>query len=152
MRLTYPMKRDKSKRGKDEFVRISWDEALDTIEAQLKKTAKEYGPESVLFLQGTGRDIASWISRLAWSYGSQTMVSLSGLACYLPRVAGAYTTTGNFWVCDMSQQFPDRYDNPEWKCPDVMIVWGNNPPVSNSDGFWPLGCRCHKARHEADCA
>lgn len=137
MRLTYPMKRDKSKRGKDEFVRISWDEALDTIEAQLKKTAKEYGPESVLFLQGTGRDIASWISRLAWSYGSPNYgFPLSGLACYLPRVAGAYTTTGNFWVCDMSQQLPDRYDDPEWKCPDVMIVWGNNPLVSNSDGFF----------------
>ncbi len=137
LRLTYPMKRDKSKRGVDEWERITWDEAFDTIEAQLKETAEKYGPESVMFMQGTGRDIASWISRLAWSYGSPNYgFPFSGLACYLPRVAGCYTTTGSFWVCDMSQEYPDRYDNPNWKCPEVMIVWGNNPLVSNSDGFF----------------
>ncbi|MDR1359230.1 MAG: molybdopterin-dependent oxidoreductase [Coriobacteriales bacterium] len=136
-RLTYPMKRDKALRGKNQFERISWDEALDTIEAKLKEIAEQYGPESVLFMQGTGRDIAAWISRLAWSYGSPNYgFPLSGLACYLPRVSGMYSTTGSFWVCDCSQQFPDRYDNPEYQDPEVMILWGNNPLISNSDGFF----------------
>lgn len=136
-RLTYPMKRSPENRGKDKFERITWDEAFDTIEAQLKKTRDEYGAESVLFLQGTGRDIATWISRLAWSYGSPNYgFPLSGLACYLPRVSGMYTTTGSFWVCDCSQEFTDRYDNPAYQVPDVMILWGNYPLISNSDGFF----------------
>ncbi len=136
-RLTYPMKRNKELRGINQWERITWDEAFDTIEATLKETAEKYGPESVLFFQGTGRDIASWISRLAWSYGSPNYgFPLSGLACYLPRVSGMYTTTGSFWVCDCSQQFADRYDNPEYEIPETMIIWGNNPLVSNSDGFY----------------
>ncbi|MDR0500842.1 MAG: molybdopterin-dependent oxidoreductase [Coriobacteriales bacterium] len=136
-RLTYPLKRDKAKRGRNEWERISWDEAFNIIEAKFKELAKEYGPESVLFMQGTGRDIAAWISRLAWSYGSPNYgFPLSGLACYLPRVSGMYSTTGSFWVCDCAQQFPDRYANPKYQAPEVMILWGNNPLVSNSDGFF----------------
>ncbi len=44
-RLKYPMRRkhwapgggDKSLRGKDEWVRISWDEALDIVVSELKR-------------------------------------------------------------------------------------------------------------------
>jgi anaerobic selenocysteine-containing dehydrogenase len=39
-------------------------------------------------------------------------------------------------VADCSQFFPDRYDNPEYKVPEVLIVWGNNPVNSNPDGFF----------------
>ena len=138
LRLTYPMKRAKEERGNpDAFERISWDEAYDIIVNQLKETAKKHNPESVIFLQGTGRDIASWISRLAWSYGSPNYgFPFSGLACYLPRVAGCYTTTGSFWVADAGQEYPDRFDNPEYQIPEVMFVWGNNPLKANSDGFF----------------
>lgn len=136
-RLTYPMKRDPKDRGKNKWQRITWDEAFDEIEAHLVDLKERYGAESVLFLQGTGRDIASWISRLAWSYGSPNYgFPLSGLACYLPRVSGMYSTTGAFWVCDCSQQFIDRYDNPNYTAPEVMILWGNYPLISNSDGFY----------------
>lgn len=136
-RLLYPMKRNKDKRGKNEFERITWDEAFDDIEAKFNELAGSFGHESIVFLQGTGRDIASWISRLAWSFGSPNYgFPLSGLACYLPRVSGMMSTTGSFWVCDCSQQFTDRYDNPEYEAPEVMILWGNNPLVSNSDGFF----------------
>ena len=136
-RLLHPMRRDRADRGKDAWQRITWDEAYDEIEARLKDLRERYGAESVLFMQGTGRDIATWISRLAWSYGSPNYgFPLSGLACYLPRVSGMYSTTGSFWVCDCSQQFPDRYDNPAYEVPEVMVLWGNNPIVSNSDGFF----------------
>ena len=136
-RLLHPMKRNRADRGKDTWQRITWDEAYDEIEARLKDIRERHGAESVLFMQGTGRDIATWISRLAWSYGSPNYgFPLSGLACYLPRVSGMYSTTGSFWVCDCSQEFPDRYDNPSYEAPEVMILWGNNPIVSNSDGFF----------------
>ena len=136
-RPLHPMKREREDRGKDAWQRITWDEAYDEIEARLKDLRERYGAESMLFMQGTGRDIATWISRLAWSYGSPNYgFPLSGLACYLPRVSGMYSTTGSFWVCDCSQQFPDRYDNPAYEVPEVMVLWGNNPIVSNSDGFF----------------
>lgn len=136
-RLMYPMKRDRSKRGEDAFERITWDEAYDIIEENFKAIKESYGAESVVFQQGTGRDIAAWITRLCWSFGSPNYCfGMSGMSCFLPRVAGSAATTGAMWVGDYSQQFVDRYDNPEWKCPGVVVVWGNNPVVANSDGAY----------------
>ena len=68
---------------------------------------------------------------------------MSGMSCYAPRIAGLFALTGSFWLGDYSQQFADRYDNPEWKAPETIIVWGNNPIVSNSDGLyghWAVDC------------
>lgn len=56
-RLKYPMKRkhwepltggDKSLRGQDEWVRISWDEALDYVAAELKHAKETYGNRSIV--------------------------------------------------------------------------------------------------------
>jgi anaerobic selenocysteine-containing dehydrogenase len=143
-RLQYPMKRI-GERGENKWQRISWEEAFDSIEEKFNEIKKEYGPESVIFAQGTGRDIMAYISRLAYSFGSPNHVSigLSGNACYLPRVAMMLVTTGDFAVVDCSQYFPDRYDHPDWKAPECLIIWGNNPVVSNSDGFfghWVVDC------------
>ncbi|EAM2862757.1 hypothetical protein AHS81_02565 [Salmonella enterica] len=46
-RLNYPMKRV-GRRGEGKFERISWQEALDTISASLKKTVETYGNEAAL--------------------------------------------------------------------------------------------------------
>ncbi len=46
-------------------------------------------------------------------------------------------------VADCSQFFPDRYENPLWKVPKCVIIWGNNPLVSSPDGFlgyWLVEC------------
>lgn len=143
-RLTHPMKRDPKDRGKDIWERTTWDEAFDLIETKFNKIRDQHGAESIGFAQGTGRDIAAYISRLSWSYGSPNFMSIfSGIACYAPRVAGCFATTGSFWVADCSQQFADRYNNPEWKAPETMFVWGNYPLKSNSDGFyghWVIDC------------
>lgn len=45
-------------------------------------------------------------------------------------------TAGSFWVADCSQQFTDRYDNPEYKILETMFIWGNYPLRANSDGFY----------------
>ncbi len=51
-RVLYPMRRVAAKgtghRNGQDFVRISWDEALDEIASRLKSVAAEYGPESIL--------------------------------------------------------------------------------------------------------
>jgi anaerobic dimethyl sulfoxide reductase subunit A len=55
-RVKFPMKRknwqpgggDKSLRGKDEWVRISWDEALEIISSEMKKVLDKYGTRGIL--------------------------------------------------------------------------------------------------------
>src|SRR6476620_246360 len=63
-RLLYPMKRAGAK-GEGRFVRIGWDEALDTISDRLRRTADQFGPEAILpysyagtmgLLNGSGMD------------------------------------------------------------------------------------------------
>lgn len=136
-RLKYPMKRAREDRGKNTWERISWDEAIDICVDELSRIRDEYGAESVLFVHGTGRDIAPYQSRLCWAYGSPNYVNvLTGNACYLPRIAGCAATTGSFWLADCGQQFPDRYDDPRYELTEVMVIWGNNPIISNADGFF----------------
>lgn len=55
-RIKYPMKRKNwspdapngELRGKDEWERITWDEALDYVAAEMKKAYDNYGPKSIL--------------------------------------------------------------------------------------------------------
>ncbi len=136
-RLLYPMKRDPKDRGKDVWERITWDEAYDFITEKFMDMKEKYGAESVVFAQGTGRDIAAYITRLCWSFGSPNYTGfLSGQACYLPRIAGMAATTGAPWIPDCAQQFPERYDHLDYEVPEVMFIWGNYPLKSNLEGFY----------------
>ncbi|HIW76537.1 MULTISPECIES: molybdopterin-dependent oxidoreductase [Gordonibacter] len=143
-RILHPMKRDPKNRGKNQWEQISWDVALDEIAGKILEAKEEYGPESVAFYSGTGRDIGQYITRLCWGFNSPNFVfMMSGQSCYSPRVAGCFSTSGSFWVGDYAQQFPDRYDNPNWEQPDLIVIWGNNPIISNSDGLyghWVVDC------------
>lgn len=143
-RILHPLKRDRENRGKDRWEQLGWDEALDEIAGKILAAKEEYGPESVAFYSGTGRDIGQYITRLCWGFNSPNFVfMMSGQSCYSPRVAGCFSTSGSFWVGDYAQQFPDRYDNPQWEQPDLIVIWGNNPVVSNSDGLyghWVVDC------------
>ena len=60
------------------------------------------------------------------------------LACYLPRVAGdGRHLRRRTRVADCSQQFPDRYDNPSWRCPETAWSCGATTRLrANSDGFY----------------
>ena len=42
------------KRGEGKFVRISWEEALDTIASNLKRIVKDYGNETVYINYSSG--------------------------------------------------------------------------------------------------
>jgi len=54
-RLKYPMKR-MGERGEGKWQRISWDEALDTVAEKLQYYKDTYGPWSVAYAWGTGRE------------------------------------------------------------------------------------------------
>lgn len=138
-RLTTPLKRIGA-RGEGKWEEITWEEAFDLIEKRMKKIREEYGPESVIFSMGTGRDIGPWICLLAYAYGSpNVMFSLSGIACYSPRLAAVETVQGDYCVIDAAQWLPGRYDHPKYKIPECLIVWGYNIPSTCPDnifGHW----------------
>ena len=138
-RLRRPLKR-LGKRGEGRWEQISWDEAFDLIEARMKVIRDRYGPESMIFSMGTGRDIGPWICMLAYAYGSpNVMFALSGNACYSPRIAALDTVQGDYCVFDAGQWFPDRYNDPRFTVPECMIVWGYNIPATCPDnlfGHW----------------
>ena len=136
-RLLHPMKRAKEDRGKDIWEQISWDEAYDIIEKKFREISAEYGPEAIVVDQGTGRDIYH-MTRMAYAIGTPNWVPAfhTGNPCYLPRMAALGVLVGAPVVADCSQFFPDRFDNPEYKLPGLMIIWGNNPLISNADGFY----------------
>lgn len=144
-RLKYPLKRS-GERGENRWERITWEEAFDSIADKFNTIKREYGPESVIFCQGTGRDILFYHSKLAYSFGSPNKVAfgpLHGHACAEPKQMANRVTFGTHAVTDCSQFFPDRYENPEWRVPECIIIWGNEPTASSSDGFlghWIVEC------------
>jgi anaerobic selenocysteine-containing dehydrogenase len=127
-------------RGENKWQEISWDEAFDIIEEKMGEIREKFGPESVIFSMGTGRDIGAWICMLAYAYGSpNVMFALSGIACYSPRIAAVETVQGDYCILDAAQWLPKRYDDPKYKIPDCIIIWGYNIPASCPDnvfGHW----------------
>jgi len=77
---------------------------------------------------------------LAYAFGSpNVMFSLSGIACYSPRIAALDAVQGDYCVFDAGQWLPDRYDDPRFKAPECMIIWGYNIPATCPDnlfGHW----------------
>ncbi len=143
-RITKPLKRI-GKRGEGKFEEITWEEAFDTCEDRLREIKEKHGAESVIFAQGTGRDIGGPISFLAYSYGSPNwcQLGLSGQSCYTPRLGAMKATVGDFIVADCSQFLEKRYEDPEYEVPKVIMVWGNNPITTCPDGFfghWIVDC------------
>jgi anaerobic selenocysteine-containing dehydrogenase len=138
-RLRRPLKR-MGKRGEGHWEEISWDEAFDFIEKKMRGIREDFGPESVIFSMGTGRDIGPWICMLAYAFGSpNVMFALSGNACYTPRIAALDTVQGDYCVFDAGQWLPDRYDDPRFEVPQCMVVWGYNIPATCPDnlfGHW----------------
>ena len=143
-RVKYPLRRV-GERGEGKWERISWDEAYDTIEKKFKDIRDKYGAESVIFVQGTGRDIGGPITLLMYSYGSPNWVQLglSGHSCYSPRLVAMKATQGDYSVLDASQFLEKRYDDPQWTPPKVIIVWAQSPTTTCPDGFhghWIIDC------------
>ena len=138
-RIRYPMKRAREDRGKDKWERITWDEALDIIEAEVRRIWEEYGPESIVLFQGTGRESTLYAPAMGSAVlGTPNfMFSMSGASCYGPRctVADFFLGAG-YPELDYAQFFPDRYDNPEYEIPKYIILWGKSPLQSNPDGFY----------------
>ena len=150
-RLKYPMKRA-GERGEGRFKRISWDEALDTVAAELRRVKKEYGVKAILSANWCGCIISLLHTTVfgcttrffntfsddglgATKYGA----SISGEAA---NFASKYMFGAGFWSGDANE--PDDYPNSK-----LMILWGFNPAESiqgTNSSWWIVkakeaGCR-----------
>ena len=90
-RIKYPMKRkhwepltggDKSLRGKDEWVRISWDEALDYVAAELKNAKEKYGNSSIL-MPTWGDNFCDFYNAINGFGGYTTVQDTASVGTYL---------------------------------------------------------------------
>jgi len=116
-RIIYPMKKNGGN-----WQRITWDEALDTVSSKFKEVIAEFGPESIIVGQGTGRDFESHFSRFGNLLGTPNMLT-AGHMCYLSRIGATLTTCGRHPAIDYA-------NNP--KC---IVMWGCNPLWTNPDEY-----------------
>ena len=138
-RPKYPLRRA-GERGENKWERITWEEALDEIADWIHENLDEagFGRESIFVNHGTGRNISSWVPFLGGAcLGTPNIgaIGFSGYSCYLPRTCGTAAGIGDFPIVDASEGHADRYANPEWERPDVVVVWGCEPLRSNADGY-----------------
>lgn len=140
-RILHPLRKTRSG-----WKRTTWSDAYRTIEDRFLSAREKSGADSVIFCKGTGRDIGPWLSRLAYGFGSPEYYALgpgSGSACLMPRMSISHALFGGFPVADCAQYFEKRYDDPRWKLPKAILIWGSNPVDSNPDGFlgqWIVEC------------
>lgn len=135
-RILYPMVRA-GERGENIWRIVSWKEALSITAEKFNGIKKDFGAESVIFCKGTARDIAGWITRLCYGFGSPNYFGLgpaNGNACYRPRTALAEVIIGGFPVPDLGQ-FEYSFQGG-FKPPKCVIIWGANPIVTNPDGIY----------------
>jgi anaerobic selenocysteine-containing dehydrogenase len=100
-RLLYPLQRI-GKRGKGEFKRISWEQALDIIHKKLKNLKEKYGPKSVLYYNRFAN--LGVVKNCAYGFWYQF---------------GGFTSTYG-GLCDSAAQ-----DSK------LIILWGSNPAYTN---------------------
>ena len=126
-RLLYPQKRVGAK-GEGKFQRISWDEALDTIAARLRKVADEHGSEAILpysyagtmgLLNGGGMD-RRFFHRLGASQLDRTICSAAGGAGLMATLGFRYGTE------------PEQFRHSK-----LIIAWGANVLATNVH-LWPF--------------
>lgn len=94
-RIVYPMKRA-GRRGEGTWERISWDEALTTMVEKQNEILENYGPESIVVGQGTGRTTNHWHNRLDSSLGLEGWSLTPTHVCLMPQIIPNALTLGVF--------------------------------------------------------
>jgi anaerobic dimethyl sulfoxide reductase subunit A len=126
-RLKYPMKRknwapgggQKELRGKDEWVRISWNEALDLVAGEIKRIVGQYGNESIYSVApGEVNRTLALYGGYATGWGMTSWGTWTDTPSFMGPYAVSYSNTGN-----------DRLRLRQSK---LIIMWGANPAVSSN--------------------
>ncbi|MBW1799978.1 MAG: molybdopterin-dependent oxidoreductase [Deltaproteobacteria bacterium] len=120
-RLKYPIKRTGPKGKAPGWVRITWDEALDTITRNMEEIREQYGPESFFFQKGStggssGKEWYPFYNRLANLYGSPNFGGTGHICCYSTSCPGLPLHLGN------------KHQPPavEWEKTACVLLVGSN--------------------------
>jgi len=95
-RIRTPLLR-KGERGCDDFVPISWDEALDRVAERLLTTREEHGAESVVFFAGYPKWMRPFLKRLAHGFGSPNYCSESSTCFFATIMANRLNFGSEVW-------------------------------------------------------
>ena len=119
-RLLHPLKRV-GRKGRGEFKRITWDEALDEIAGRLKALAAE-DPQTILPCSYAGTmGMVQWSSMDKRFFHKLGASLLDRTLCSTAGKFGLKATLGGSVGMD-----PERFDEAK-----LIILWGANPIVSN---------------------
>ena len=139
-RVIYPMKRDPKDRGQhDKWERITWDEAYALIKEKRDYFRDTYGPESMAVFSGTGRSGGILVADMAQAVlgTPNACYTQSGYACYQPRSMSCSHVLGAYYPeMDYAGGLEGTYDNPVYRVPEVIVMWGKMALASNGDGLW----------------
>lgn len=124
-RLKYPMKRKnwepgggkKELRGKDEWVRISWDEALDLVASEIKRIKEQYGNEGIL-------EVGSYLSRPMSLIGGA--VGTWGTTSW-----GTWYYTGPKIGLGDGLMATSHNDRLDLRNSQLIVIWGGNAAWSS---------------------
>jgi anaerobic selenocysteine-containing dehydrogenase len=156
-RVLYPLKRSDwnpdgdrnvGNRGKSNYIRISWDEALETIVKEIKRIKDKYGPEAVLS-QSDGHGEGKVIHT---AHGSANKL-LALLGGYTLQIRNPDSWEGWAWGAkhvwgmeDVGQMvpaanlIPDIAENSElllfWGCDPETTPWGFNGQMASRLCYW----------------
>ncbi len=142
-RLRYPMRRAKEDRGKNAFERISWDEAYDIIEREMKAVIEQYGNEAIWVTQGTGRDINGYGPLMAQYLGTPNYGTgfLSGIACYGPRIFSTALKAAGCSCATTRSSSPTATTTRAGRRPSTSSYgattrWWPTPTARSATGWW----------------
>lgn len=114
-RLTSPLKR-----VGEQFVEISWDQALTEIAAKLNQLKADHGPEALGVFSGSlgveNLEMAGLTQRFKEAFGSPNFFSVESV-CYRMRIRTRQITFGKYPVEELNSK--------------LYILWGHNPHASD---------------------
>ncbi len=129
-RILHPLKKVSLPAGRqdDEFIQISWEEALNEISEKLKFYKENYNPQSVLFYYASGMSgLLNSVSTNFWKmYGGATTVY--GNLCWPAGLEATRLTLG-----ESKHNVPWDLENAK-----LIVVWGKNPAESNIQQMIPI--------------
>ncbi len=108
------------KRVGDEFVEISWEQALEEIAAKLNQLKKDFGAETLGVFSGSigveNLEMAGLTQRFKAAFGSPNFFSVESV-CYRMRIRTRQITFGKYPTEELDSK--------------LYILWGHNPDASD---------------------
>ena len=122
-RLKYPLKRT-GNRGEGKFQRITWDEALDRVAAELKRVKHDYGNESIFYVPYSGNTGTFLHSQLAVN---RLLTMFGGFT----PVWGSASFWGNLFASNITYgTLTTGHTRDDLLNSGFIIMWGWNPAES----------------------